>query len=122
MQKDRIAKKDSGSGASLLSAAVAHLEIQALEQDLDYAVKEMRVLKYLLKTHQEKHEKAGLGAIVVTHRNTFFVCSDLQRLDMEGEKYIAISNQCPLFKSMRSKKKGEKFTHKDLTYHILDIY
>lgn len=122
MQKDRSVMNASDDGASLLSAAVGNIENEALEYDLDNAVKEMRILRYLRKTTEEEHEKVGLGAVVVTHRNTFFVAADLQRFDLDGDKFIAISCQCPLFKSMRGKRRGERFIHKDLSYQILDIY
>jgi len=122
MQKERSLTNASDDGAALLSAAVEKIENKALEYDLDNAVKEMRILEYLRKTNEEEHEKVGLGAVVITHRNTFFVSTDLQRFDLDGDKFIAISSQCPLFKSMRGKKRGDKFIHKDLSYQILDIY
>ena len=121
MQK-RIAKNAMAEGAALMSAAEGNSDPNILEQDLDNAIKELRILKYLLNTIEEEHDKVGLGAVVVTHRNTFFVSADLQRLDIDGDKFIAISNQCPLFKSMRGKRRGERFIHKDLSYQILDIY
>jgi hypothetical protein len=121
MQK-RIAKNAMAEGAALMSAAEGNSDPNVLEQDLDNAIKDLRILKYLLNTSEEEHDKVGLGAVVVTHRNTFFVSADLQRLDIDGDKYIAISNQCPLFKSMRGKRRGERFIHKDLSYQILDIY
>lgn len=122
MQKERKVKDTSVDGAALLSAAEEIIENKALEYDLDNAVKELRVLKYLRKTSEEEHDKVGLGAVVITHRNTFFISADLQRFDVDGDKFIAISCQCPLFKSMRGKKRGEKFIHNDLSYQILDIY
>jgi len=122
MQKECRPKELTGDNNSLLSESMRNIEIKTLECDLDNAVKEMRILKYLNKTNEEDHTKVGLGAVVVTHRNTFFVATDLQRCDIDGEKFIAISNQCPLFKSMRGKRKGERFIHKDLSYQILDLY
>ena len=122
LKKGRRVKEAAEDIEASLTSKVENAEISALEYDLDLAVKEMRILKYLLKTHQEEHDKVGLGAVVVTHRNSFFVSADLQRFEMDGQSFIAISNQCPLFKSMRGKKRGERFVHKDLSYQILDIY
>jgi len=122
MQKRRSAKNTVGDRAASLSSVMGTIETKALECYLDNAVKEMRILKYLQKNHVEEHEKVGLGAVVVTHRNTFYVSADLQRFDVDGDKFIAISSQCPLFKSMRGKRKGERFIHKDLSYQIMDIY
>jgi hypothetical protein len=122
LKKGRRVKEAAEDIEASLTSKVENAEISALEYDLDHAVKEMRILKYLLKTHQEEHDKVGLGAVVVTHRNSFFVSADLQRFEMDGQSFIAISNQCPLFKSMRGKKRGERFVHKDLSYQILDIY
>jgi len=122
LKKDQKVKEVTEDSYTLLSSSEKNAEILALVHDLDYAAKEMRILKYLLKTHGEEHDKVGLGAVVVTHRNSFFVSADLQRFEMDGKSFIAISNQCPLFKSMRGKKRGERFVHKDLSYQILDIY
>lgn len=122
MQEKRIAKNAMAEGAVHMPTAERNGDPNVLEQDLDNAIKDLRILKYLLNTIEEEHDKVGLGAVVVTHRNTFFVSADLQRLDIDGDKYIAISNQCPLFKSMRGKRRGERFIHKDLSYQILDIY
>lgn len=122
IQKDRAIKQASHENIGFQSGAMDNLDLVEIEFNLDNAVKDMRILKYLLKTQEEKHDKVGLGAVVITHRNTFFVSADLQRFDLEGEKFIAISNECPLFKSMRGKKRGERFMHKGLSYQILDIY
>jgi len=122
LKKERRVKEATEDNDVLLTSALENAEISALAHDLDNAVKDMRILKYLLKTHHEEHDKVGLGAVVVTHRNSFFVSADLQRFKMDGQNFIAISNQCPLFKSMRGKKRGERFIHKDLSYQILDIY
>lgn len=93
-----------------------------MNSDLDFATKEMRVLKYLIKNDEEEHELVELGAIVVTHRNTFFICADLQRINVDNQNYLVISTQSNLFKSMRGKRKGDRFIHNDLSYQILDIY
>jgi len=122
IQTERRANKPADDSTRNLLTSDGKIETKALQHYLDNAVKEMRVLKYLLKTYEEEHEKVGLGAVVVTHRNTFFVSADLQRFEMDTAKFIAISSQCPLFKSMRGKRKGERFIHKDLSYQILDIY
>jgi len=122
LKKGRRVKETAEDSRPDFSPKAQNAELKSLEHDLDHAVKDMRILKYLFKTHQEEHQKVGLGAVVVTHRNSFFVAADLQRIELDGQNFIAISNQCPLFKSMRGKKRGERFVHKDLTYQILDIY
>lgn len=106
----------------LLNANQKDAANDELNADLDFASKEMRVLKYLIKNDEEEHEKVELGAVVVTHRNTFFICADLQRFKVNDQDYIAISTLSNLFKSMRGKRKGDRFIHKELSYQILDIY
>ena len=121
-KQDNSSKLENKNNLNILTSPTKNLQVKHLNEDLDLATKDMRVLKYLSKHHEEEHSKVELGAVVVTHRHTFLIATDLQRLEVDGQQFIAISTQSQLFKSMRGKKAGEKFVHKDLWYKILDVF
>ncbi len=81
-----------------------------------------QVLNILKKIDPEKtSDLPALGAIVITDSQKFFVSASLGQVSLNGENYIAISSQSPMFKAMAGKKAGDKFTFRDNIFSIQEI-
>ena len=99
---------------------------EQMQIDRDMYAKQFDESTQILKTLQKidpdkKSEAASLGAIVFTDSKVFFVSASLGTVNLDGENYIAVSSQSPMYLAMAGKKKGEKFTFRDNSLLIKDI-
>jgi len=88
-------------------------------KQLDEAMTALSVLKRVVAHKQNKD--VTLGSVVITDTQKFFISISLGEIQIDGDKYFAISTMSPLFKAMADKKVGDSFTFRTSTYQIKEI-
>lgn len=97
-------------------------EINSLNEGLKLANEEMDVLTALQPMLSSQQTSAASGSVVVTNRDTFLVSVSTEQFEVDGKTFIGVSVKSPLYKAMKGKTKGDKFSCKGITYEILDIF
>lgn len=108
------------SELSIQSSRVS--EINTLNQLLEFANHEMELLENLKITHDVIHDRAVVGAVVVTDNKTFYISASIESFSVDGQPYLGISAHSPLFQAMSGKRKGDSFSFKGKHYRITDIF
>lgn len=108
------------SELSIQSSRVS--EINTLNQLLEFANQEMELLENLRITHNLIHDRAVVGAVVVTDHKTFYLSASIENFIVDGKAYFGISAHSPLFQAMSGKSKGDSFSFKGKHYKIIDIF
>jgi predicted aspartyl protease len=62
------------------------------------------------------------GAVVMTDVQNLFVSVSLGQVKFEGDTFVAISIQSPLYQVMEGKKKGDSFEFRGRTFKINEIH
>ena len=68
----------------------------------------------------KKSQKAGLGSLVITDKDTYFLAISLGTITINQKNYIVISLQSPLGKDLFGKSVGEEISFNKAT--ILEVY
>ena len=89
-------------------------------KQLAEAVNGLAMLKRIVVTKESKD--AALGAVVITDSSKYFLALSLGEIDLDGEKYFAISPVSPLGKAMIGKKEKETFEFRDKKFKIKSIF
>lgn len=97
-------------------------EINTLNDLLEFANSELRILDNLKQTEEITRNRVSPGAIVVTNQCTFFVSASLEQFHVEGRTYVGISTSSPLYRAMEGKLKGATFVFKGIEYEIKDVF
>src|SRR5690606_14452820 len=97
-------------------------EINTLNELLEFANSEMRILENLRETEIIIRDIASPGAVVVTDRGIFFVSASLEHCRVNGDPYIGISINSPLYRAMEGASKGDTFSFKGTEYRIRDVF
>lgn len=108
------------SELSIQSSRVS--EINTLNQLLEFANQEMKILENLRITQDLIHDRAAVGAVVATDNKTFFISASIENFTVDGKPYLGISAHSPLFQAMSGKRKGDSFSFKEKHYTITDIF
>ncbi len=122
MENEGLGNEEEYDNNQLANIAQGIVEANSLNDALDFANREMNQLLYLKSIHDDVHEKAEFGAVVVTDIATFFISTSIEQFELEGETFIGLSIYSPLFLKMKGKRKGETFFYNGVTYQIDDIF
>ncbi len=99
---------------------------EQLQRDRDMYARQYqeRILNLrLLQTLDTKQtSKVGLGTVVVTDKQNFFVATSIGSLKFEKETYFVISTASPLYLAMEDKVIGESFDFRGQKHLIKDIF
>lgn len=95
--------------------------IDKLADQLNFAVEEMNILNKM-RIADEPLEEVAMGAIVRTNRNTFFPSVSIERFNVDGKDLFGLSEQAPLYQTMKGKKVGDTFEYNDQVYKVLEVY
>ncbi|MDZ4714377.1 MAG: hypothetical protein SH819_02820 [Cytophagales bacterium] len=96
-------------------------KVNLLSEQLAFANKELDELTRMKQNIAVNHTQVGLGSVVTTDRDTFFVSASIERFHVDGVPYFGLSIHTPLYKEMKGKKAGETFSYKKTTYTIKEI-
>ncbi|HEX8549041.1 MAG TPA: hypothetical protein VF691_18895 [Cytophagaceae bacterium] len=69
-----------------------------------------------------EHPAVILGAVVSTDLQNYFISVSIGEIKVGDQSYLTISPQTPLYQALAGKKKGEKFTFRDKTYTITNVF
>ncbi|TMV07673.1 hypothetical protein FGK63_09395 [Ruegeria sediminis] len=61
------------------------------------------------------------GAVVKFSNRNFVVCVSTSRFEVDGETYMGISTQSPIYLAMAGLQKGELFTHNGTEFEVEDV-
>jgi hypothetical protein len=122
MESDGLGNEESYDNTDLATNSQKIPEINALNEALEFANKELELLESLKNTLDLIRNKAMLGAVVVTNHNIFSITVSIEKFEVDGDTYVGVSVQSPIFHAMSGKRKGESFTFKRKTYKIKDIF
>ncbi len=82
-----------------------------------------QVLEVLRKIDALKgHDMPSLGAVVMTDNQNFFVSASLGKIETSRGIFIAISSQSPMFQAMAGTVKGGKFSFREKTFAVKEIF
>jgi hypothetical protein len=91
-----------------------------MAKQLQEAIKQMDVLK---KVDPEKlADHAAFGAVVQTGTQNIFISVGLGKIELDGQEFVVISPNVPIFEALRDKKKGEEFEFRGVKQKIVDLY
>lgn len=66
--------------------------------------------------------KAGLGSLVITNSNKFYVSISAGKLEVAGEIYLAISAQSPIGQLLLNKSAGDQFSFNNQRQTIVSVW
>jgi hypothetical protein len=102
--------------------SVKAAEINTLNGLLEFANTELALLENLKITQDLERDHVGLGAVVETNHYIFFISASVEKFEVDGQTYVGISTQSPIYVAMENKVKGDGFTYKGIKYRIKDIF
>lgn len=97
-------------------------EVNLLNNELEFANRELRELKRIGSFKDTVHEHVGPGSVVRTDKYTFFVSASIERFEVDGEVILGLSTDSPLYEAMKGKRGRESFSYKQDTYVIMEIF
>jgi hypothetical protein len=96
-------------------------EVNSLNEELEFANRELVVLTRLTEQVSKQHETVESGSLVATNHGSFFISVSTEQMDLDGESFIGISTHSPLFVAMQGKQKGGRFICNGTSYKIKSI-
>ncbi len=89
-------------------------------KQLDEAIIGLTILKRIVAIKQNK--VITFGSVVHTDQQKYFISASIGEINLNGEKYFAISTMSPIFKAMADKASGEAFTFRDKVYQVENVF
>lgn len=117
-----LGNEEAYDHADLVSNSIKALEINTLNNELQFANEELALLESMRLTQDVARTRVAPGAIVVTNHGTFFISASVEKFSAGGQAYMGISTGSPLFQAMEGKQSGDQFFFKGVTYKIKDIH
>lgn len=102
------------TGREMLQQEINHLQSQLREN--------LKLKQILAKISPQACKRVGLGALIQTENNYFYVCVSLGNLMFEGVKINLISVESPLAQAMQNKLSGEDFSLPQTSQKIINIW
>lgn len=121
-EADGLGNEEPYDNSIVSSNSTKAIEINTLNNLLDFANQELELLENLKTTQQLVHDRASLGAIVVTNHHTFFISASLEKFTVDGHTYVGISTSSPIYQAMSGKSKGDSFVFRGVEYKIKDLF
>lgn len=102
------------TGREMLQQEINRLQLQ---------LKEVRLQQQMAqRLSVASSEMADFGALVETDAGWFYLSVSVGELSIDGQKVMAISQDSPLAKAMKGKKKGEEFQINGVKRQIKNIW
>lgn len=61
------------------------------------------------------------GAVVLTDQRNFLIGPSIEEFQSDGQDYLGLSVQAPLYKALEGHRKGEQVVFQGVTYVVLDV-
>lgn len=102
------------------SRAMAHLEIEKLQERLNDLGKSVDILNQIQVGHI--HENIQLGSIVRTTNGNFFLSAGVGEIQIDDQKFITISLASPLGSKLLGKRKGDSVEINTRKFLVTEIF
>ncbi|MEH6535926.1 MAG: hypothetical protein V7719_06010 [Psychroserpens sp.] len=79
-------------------------------------------IEKISKISFDKKDKIGLGAVAKVNGQNYIIGIPACQFDFEGENFIAMSSEAPLFIAMMNKSINETFSFNDKSFLVEDIH
>ncbi|WP_460892565.1 hypothetical protein [Rufibacter soli] len=130
VENARLAMEDAQASANESQGAIedkfesfreaCHIQRDMFAKQLDEAIGKLGILKRIVRN--KVNEDISLGSIVKTDAQNYFISVSLGEIEVDGNKYFAISPASPVFQAMAGKTKGDSFTFRDKKIQVLDLF
>lgn len=117
-----LGNEESYDNQVVASNSATVLEINALNDLLEFANRELEILQSLVASQDVIRDRVAPGAIVVTNYDTFFVCASIEEFHAAGHTYVGISTSSPIYRAMEGKCRGEAFIFQKIVYKIEEVF
>ncbi len=94
--------------------------IDKLAEQLNFANQEYEKLNRLQAERTQK--QVGVGSVVITKEFNFLVGVSLEDFEVEGDRFVGLSDQSPLYQELQGHKEGDEVPFRDKRYLIQKIY
>ena len=112
-------EKSSAGDKYETGRAMAHLEREKAEQQLEEARKLMAMLDKINSTILS--ERISLGSIVITNGGNFYLAISAGKISVAGIDFIALSPASPIGALLMNKKKGDQIIFNNRSVVIQNI-
>ncbi|MBA9077937.1 MULTISPECIES: hypothetical protein [Rufibacter] len=129
VENARVAMEEAQASANESQGAIedkfesfreaCHIQRDMFAKQLDEAMGKLSILKRIVRN--KVNEDISLGSVVKTDTQNYFISVSLGEIEVEGEKYFAISPASPVFQAMNGKTKGDYFVFRDKKVQITDL-
>jgi hypothetical protein len=99
---------------------VCHRQRDQYARQQDEALTGLQVLRRVPEA-KTANNQPGLGSVVVTDSQRFYVSLSLGEIEVEGEPYFALSAFSPLFQAMAQSQSGDSFEFRGKSYQIREV-
>ncbi|MGH1339833.1 MAG: 3-oxoacyl-ACP synthase [Aureispira sp.] len=99
--------------------AMIHLERNKLQQQRAVILQQQQQLAAIDSAQQKT--KVGLGSIVVTNQQRFYLAVGLGKVEVEGQIYYALTGASPVGQLLLGKEVGSTFEFRGKKYEVLEL-
>lgn len=119
-QESANAEEKSSAGDKYETGrAMSQIARDQAAQQLDEALKLKSVLNQI--NPQSSSPQIGLGSLVITDQNRFYISISAGELTLEGEKYFAVSPQSPIGQKLIGQTEGREISFNKQMLKILRV-
>jgi len=98
---------------------------EMLQQEIDKISKQLsetiRMKQTLANVTPPKHDKIGMGSLVITDKGSFYITVSLGQLKMEEFQLVVISPAAPLARLMMGLSVGDHFEFNQKKYMVTEV-
>ncbi len=66
-------------------------------------------------------DQISVGSLIKTSEQTFFICTSIGELKINGNSCFVISTSSPIYELLAGKKKGQQYKFRDKVVEILEV-
>lgn len=79
-------------------------------------------LQHLASAVPSVASQVGVGTVVITNMENFFVGASIPNFEVKGRHYVGISPDAPIYGELRGKEVGDEIQFRDRAYQIKEIF
>lgn len=97
-------------------------EVSLLSDQHHFALHELDELKHIQNYDHERHPVTEYGTVVKTDKETFFISVGIEQFYVNDQPIFGVSVQSPIYRAMKGKRVGDRFSYKGISYLIEEIF
>ncbi|MDT0558127.1 3-oxoacyl-ACP synthase [Ichthyenterobacterium sp. W332] len=111
--------KSSAGDKHETGRAMLQLEREKAGQQLAEVQKLQEILQKV--DYKSKHKRVGLGSIVFTSKQHYFISISAGEFEIDNTNYFAISVVTPIAKELLGKTKGDTFSFRNSIFTVIKV-